>query len=440
MASPSRFVDIDSVEKFIEEQENENTKKKTEQNICLLKQFLVLKEETRPVENIPPLELNSFISEFIITVRRKDNEEYEPDSLRAMIASFERYLRKKNYGFSIVNDKEFEKTRAALKSKQKDLKKKGKGGKPNASVPLTEEQVQLLYDRQLLGKSTPDSLLNTIWFNNTVHFGLRGCKEHRDMCWGDVQLRQSPNGTEYLEYTERQTKTRSGENPRDIRQIKPKMFSVPESERDPVAIYKFYAEKRPSEMNDKDAPFYLAVNKCKSPDSSKPWFKKSAVGINKLNSLMKTMSEKAGLGPNLKNHSGRKTMIQTLANNDIQATDIMQLSGHKNLQSVTNYSVVSEKQQAKMSRTLSELATGKTNSSQDKELGNELHSASSDFQDYKHNQQAMSLFSGAVIHGGQFSISINSLNQSPKLAIQEAKKESPRKKYKRLKALDSDSD
>ena len=66
---------------------------------------------------------------------------------------------------------------------------------------------------------------------------------------------------------------------------------------------------------------------------------------------MKTMSEKAGLGPNLKNHSGRKTMIQTLANNDIQATDIMQLSGHKNLQSVTNYSAVSEKQQAKMSRT-----------------------------------------------------------------------------------------
>ena len=61
-----------------------------------------------------------------------------------MIASFERYLRKKNYGFSVVNDKEFEKTRAALKSKQKDLKKKGKGGKPNASVPLTEEQVQLL--------------------------------------------------------------------------------------------------------------------------------------------------------------------------------------------------------------------------------------------------------------------------------------------------------
>ena len=132
-------------------------------------------------------------------------------------------------------------------------------------------------------------------------------------------------------------------------------------------------------------------------------------------------------------------MIQTLTNNDIQATDIIQLSGHKNLQSVTNYSVVSENQQAKMSRTLSELTTGKikkTNSSQAEEFSTELHSAS----DYQHSQQAMSLFSGASIHGGQFSISINSLNQSPKLGIQESKVESSPKRYKRLKVLDSDSD
>ena len=74
-----------------------------------------------------------------------------------------------------------------LKSKQKDLKKKGKGGKPNASVPLIEDDVKLLYDKELLGKST-DALLKTLCFNNTVHFGLHGCKEHRDMCWGNVKL------------------------------------------------------------------------------------------------------------------------------------------------------------------------------------------------------------------------------------------------------------
>ena len=38
------------------------------------------------------------------------------------------------------------------------------------------------------------------------------------------------------------------------------------------------------------------------------------------------MAEKTGLEPNVKNHSGRKTMIQTLTNNEIPATDIIQLS------------------------------------------------------------------------------------------------------------------
>ena len=95
-------------------------------------------------------------------------------------------------------------------------------------------------------------------------------------------------------------------------------------------------------MNDSDAPFYLAVNNCTKQESSKPSFKTSAVGQRKLSSLARKMAEKARLGPNVKNLSGRKTMIQALTNNNIPATNIIQLSGHKNLQSVTNYSVVPE--------------------------------------------------------------------------------------------------
>ena len=96
----SRFADIVSVEQFIEDQENENTKKKTQQNVALLKEFLTLKNESRLMEEIPPKKLNAYFSEFIITVRKKDNnEDYEPSSLRSLMASFERYLKKKNSTF-----------------------------------------------------------------------------------------------------------------------------------------------------------------------------------------------------------------------------------------------------------------------------------------------------------------------------------------------------
>ena len=175
----SRFADINSVEQFIEDQENENTRKKTQQNVALLEEFLTLRNESSLIEDIAPKELNAYIAEFIITVRKKDgNEDYEPSSLPSLMASFERYLKKKNYGFSIMKDAEFEQANKALQSKQKDLKQKGKGNKPNASVALTEEEIKLLYEKELLGTSTPEALLNTIWFNNTIHFGLRGCKEH----------------------------------------------------------------------------------------------------------------------------------------------------------------------------------------------------------------------------------------------------------------------
>ena len=56
------------------------------------------------------------------------------------------------------------------------------------------------------------------------------------LAWGDVQLRQTSNGGEVLEHTERKTKTRTGENPRDVRQIKPKMFRFREVKESPHRV------------------------------------------------------------------------------------------------------------------------------------------------------------------------------------------------------------
>ena len=85
-----------------------------------------------------------------------------------------------------MKDVQFEQTRKALQSKQRDLKWKGKGNKPNASSALSEEDIQVLYEKDLLGSSTAEALLNTVWFNNTIHFGLRGCNEGTEKCVGET--------------------------------------------------------------------------------------------------------------------------------------------------------------------------------------------------------------------------------------------------------------
>ena len=139
-----------------------------------------------------------------------------------------------------------------------------------------------------------------------MHFGLRGCKEHREMCMGDVKLKETAEGKEYLEFNERQTTTRTGSDCRDIGAMPPKMLATDGSEKDPVVVYKLYAQKRPEKMNEDDSPFYLAVNNNLKAESlqTKEWFK---VGINKLNGLMKTMAQKAGINnERLRNRSGRK--------------------------------------------------------------------------------------------------------------------------------------
>ena len=73
----SRFADINLGEQFIDDQESENTRKKAQQNVALLKEFLTLRYESRLVQEIPPNELNAYTAEFIITVRKiESNEDY----------------------------------------------------------------------------------------------------------------------------------------------------------------------------------------------------------------------------------------------------------------------------------------------------------------------------------------------------------------------------
>ena len=125
-------------------------------------------------------------------------------------------------------------------------------------------------------------------------------------------------------------------------------------------------------------------------------------------------------------------MIQILINNDGPPTDIMQLSGHKNVQSITSYSTVSQKQQLNMSHTLTGLRSGEIAaqsgwefSSPEKrkhefdELTYPTFRPTFSQQSKQAAQQLFSLFSGAVISGGHISVTINTLNQSPTLSVRE---------------------
>ena len=94
----SRFASLEgSIETFIEEQENQNTAKKTKRDVAFITEFLQTKGETRiEIAEILPAELNEPLSEFILLKRSS--------SLRGMLASFERHPKRNPYPVSIIND------------------------------------------------------------------------------------------------------------------------------------------------------------------------------------------------------------------------------------------------------------------------------------------------------------------------------------------------
>ena len=144
MAS-KRFVKFteEEIASFSEDQENANTKKKTLSDLRLFNEFLKSEEEERNRENILAAELQQLAKKFVLGVRKKNGEEYEPSSLRGFLQSVDRYLRKKGCTFSLLNDKEFCEVQDILKKKCKHLKAIGKGNKPNGADALTDEAVRV---------------------------------------------------------------------------------------------------------------------------------------------------------------------------------------------------------------------------------------------------------------------------------------------------------
>ena len=82
MEEVQRFAPLEgTIDDFKDDQEIKNTRAKSDRDVNLMKPFLQRKVELRNVEEIPPVQLNQLLSEFVFTVRNKDENYYEPMSL-----------------------------------------------------------------------------------------------------------------------------------------------------------------------------------------------------------------------------------------------------------------------------------------------------------------------------------------------------------------------
>ncbi|XP_070539519.1 uncharacterized protein KIAA1958-like [Ptychodera flava] len=174
--------------------------------------------EHRPLLEIQPTDLDSYLAGYFLGTRQSDG----PDTLTGYQRGIDRFLQEVNYGHSIIRDDEFKRSRKCLAAKRSQLKKLGMGNKPNAADALTSEEEAIFVEKGIVGRNNPESLFYAVWLNNTKILGFRGGQENRQLVWGDITLKATPNGSEYLEFNERETKTRHGKIGA-IRQFSPKI-------------------------------------------------------------------------------------------------------------------------------------------------------------------------------------------------------------------------
>ena len=304
----------------------------------------------RELTAIPPAILDTLVGGYIKNVKFTDKDgtikEYEPDSLTSIHRGIDRYLRENEYGYSLVTSEEFKTSKAVLEARRAELKSKGKGNRPNQAEPITPEEEDLLWDRGALGNADPIVLQNTIYYLNAKYLGFRASDESRQLEWGDIVTKMDADGSEYLEWNERKTKTRNGQ-PRKLRPFQPKVFENQENpERCLITLLKEFAQHR-NDTSDEHSPFYVAVKHNKTPEDN-IWYKRQPMGEKTLGKIVKTICLAGGLPGKKTNHSVRKTMITNLLHAGVNPLLIQQLSGHKNVNSINNYGVASKAQQKTM--------------------------------------------------------------------------------------------
>ena len=209
MAERCRDFQVEEIQELKENSENQNMKKSTSTWLNIWTSWAESKNFGTNLLSYEAKQLDETLQKFFAEIRKKDGSEYEPDSLRVMLASLDQHLREKDAAFSIAKDIKFCKSRKVLEGKARLLHQEGFGKRPNAAKALTSQDKEL-WSKGVLGSHSSQSLIQTMWFLLTQHFGLRGCQEHYDMSVEDFAFSTDDNGIEFVTYKENPTKTRQG--------------------------------------------------------------------------------------------------------------------------------------------------------------------------------------------------------------------------------------
>ena len=180
-----------------------------------------------------------------------------------------------------------------------------KGKVPYRAGSLSGEEENILLESRQLGCNSSRSLIQTVWWNNCLHFGMRSREEYHSLKIEQFPLEIDENGRRYISYTEGLSKTRNKGLNFKPRLISPKMYEN-KTERCPVAFFSLFKSKRLVELRSM-GPFYLTIIDAPLTDV---WYKNQAMGVNTISTVLSRMKKKSPLAELCENMKNKKPLCK----------------------------------------------------------------------------------------------------------------------------------
>ncbi|XP_018647285.1 hypothetical protein Smp_166880 [Schistosoma mansoni] len=181
--------------------------------------------------------------------------------------------------------------------------------------PIFEKAlIERLWTSGELGSSNPHSLLLSMWFYISRHFGI-GCRtDHAKLAYGNIVIGvNSTTGERHLQFTSlphgavsvgtlRKVSKSTKEfappvKPRQPDNLLPECLTKPD--RCPVRLFEAFCSHRPCSSNSVESPFYLQPERCNSiihaSMNNPTWFTSNALGKNKIGSMLNGALQNIGM-------------------------------------------------------------------------------------------------------------------------------------------------
>ncbi|XP_073687047.1 uncharacterized protein KIAA1958 isoform X2 [Garra rufa] len=290
----------------LEHNRNESsTVKQTVWAVNCFKAWLREKQLTIDFKTVEKSELNPVLREFYGSIRTSKGELYGISSYVGLRAGLNRFMNEPpiNRAWNLMQDTDFRAANNVFKGVVKQIRRSGRDITTHYPPISPEDQHQLKHS-PALDPGNPKGLLNKVWYDIQLHFGLRGKEGNRHLQPDSFALNRDPNGFKYFTMALNEEAKNIQEKDKKNRRT---MYEEPGNPLCPVASLEKYLSKIPA-----DAKALYLQPKRTYVISDEMWYTSFPLGVNYLSQMLPKICKEAGMRTTYTNHSLRLTAIQRL--------------------------------------------------------------------------------------------------------------------------------